>query len=273
MMVKMPTAKSQVPRTFKRTQPEKILTISIVSHGNATDVEQLLSSLLLHEVVNRFQIIVTDNLGNDFPDSQQENYVVIRNEQPRGFAHNQNNAFLHAEGEYFCVLNPDVVLVQSVFDQLIGRIASGQADIVAPLVVDADGTVQDSFRNLPTPFELFRRRFMKQIHMSQLPTNNGLFSPDWVAGMFVLMKTDTYEQLGGFDEKYHLYFEDVDICVRAKLYGISLFVDTKAKIQHNAHRSSKKSLKYLFWHLKSASQFFLSDVYRQARKAKTKKLF
>jgi GT2 family glycosyltransferase len=245
-----------------------LITISIINHGTAREIEQLLESLFNHEQRDNFQILITDNLGNDIPDTGYENCTVLRNEEPKGFAHNQNAAFRHARGEYFCVLNPDIVFVQSVFDRLVERITFGQADIVAPLVVDSQGLFQDSFRDLPTPSELIRRRIGRKTHQVQLAKDSETIHPDWMAGMLLLMKAATFEQLGGFDESYYLYMEDVDICTRARLQGLSLVVDAGAKVQHDAHRSSKQSLKYLLWHLQSAWRFFRSPVYKNARKIK-----
>jgi len=245
-----------------------LITVSVVSHGNAREVEQLLESLIQHEQGEKLQILVTDNLSNDVPEMEYENCTVLRNKEPKGFAHNQNVAFRHARGDYFCVLNPDIVFVQSVFDRLVARIDTGHTDIVAPLVIDSQGLFQDSFRDLPTPSELIRRRLGRDTHHVQLAEDIETIRPDWMAGILLLMKAATYEQLGGFDESYYLYMEDVDICTRARLQGLSLLVDAGTKVQHNAHRSSKQKLRYLLWHLQSAWRFFTSPVYKNARKLK-----
>jgi GT2 family glycosyltransferase len=84
--------------------------------------------------------------------------------------------------------------------------------------------------------------------------------------MFWLMGSDVYRQLGGMDERYRLYFEDVDFCTRARLKGMKIVVDTKAQVQHDAQRSSRKKLYYLFLHIQSAFRFFMSNVYHQARR-------
>jgi GT2 family glycosyltransferase len=80
--------------------------------------------------------------------------------------------------------------------------------------------------------------------------------------MFMLMKSATYREIRGFDERYRLYFEDVEFCARARLAGLKLMVDTNVKIQHNAHRASRKEFIYLLWHLQSAIRFFTSPTYK-----------
>ena len=78
------------------------------------------------------------------------------------------------------------------------------------------------------------------------------------------MRSDTYRKLGGLNEKYRLYFEDVEFCTRARLAGLKLAVNTNVRVQHDAHRASRKKLIYLIWHIQSAIRFFTSPVYRKA---------
>ena len=140
------------------------------------------------------------------------------------------------------------------------------ADLIAPQIVNETGVIQDSFRSLPTPFELIRRRLPGYTFKPYQPDSDGMVRPDWIAGMFWLVRSEAYRQLGGMDEKFFLYLEDVDFCTRARLRGMKILVDTKIQIIHEAKRSSRKSLKYLFLHLQSAILFFTSKVYRQALK-------
>lgn len=248
------------------SQPNASITLSIVSHNDSKEVERLLSSLFLYEAEDKFQILLTDNLGNTLSSCPWKNCTLLHNDRLKGFAKNHNDAFHHATGRYFCILNPDVIFVQSIFENLMDRVDSGQADIITPVIIDSQNSFQDTFRDLPTPFELFRRRLLQRSHSVPLPKNVDVIAPDWISGTFLFMKTDVFQKLGGFDERYHLYMEDVDLCARARLQGLSILVDTSVKIQHDGRRSSKQSLKYLLWHMQSAWRFFRSPVYKDARK-------
>ena len=79
----------------------------------------------------------------------------------------------------------------------------------------------------------------------------------------MLMASETFRSLSGFDEKYHLYFEDVDFCARAKLAGLKLLVDTNVRVFHDAQRASRNNIIYLLWHIQSAIRFFTSSVYKK----------
>jgi len=251
-----------------------IITISVVSHGDANKIHTLLTSLKNYEQdTKRFQIILTDNLNNELPEigsTPWESLHILRNKRPVGFAHNHNRAFESAKGKYFAILNPDLVFEQPVFGKLIARLDSGQADLIAPRIVDENGTIQDSFRFLPTPHEIIRRRLPGYKFEALKADGNGLIHPDWIAGMFWLMKSDMYRQMGGMDVRYRLYFEDVDFCTRVQLKRKTLLVDTQVQVRHDAQRSSRRRLYYLFLHSRSALRFFMSSVYRQARQKTVK---
>ncbi len=245
-----------------------LLSVSVVSHGSAGQVSTLLDSLAAHEDRSRIQLILTANLGDDLPDvdpAPWASLTILRNERPRGFASNHNAAFLHAQHEFLCLLNPDVIFLEPVFEKLTGRIRAGEADIIAPLAVNEQGEVQDSFRSLPTPGELIRRRTIG----SRAPAafrGADLISPDWLAGFFLLLPSRLYADLGGMDERYRLYLEDVDFCTRARLKGCAIRLDPTVRFQHDGRRASRDDPRFLIWHLSSAARFFTSPVYRQARK-------
>jgi N-acetylglucosaminyl-diphospho-decaprenol L-rhamnosyltransferase len=247
--------------------PGPIATISIISHGDGLRLQACLASLETYEDAARLQMLVTDNLGQDLPDIKADGWHslrLIRNAVPQGFARSHNEAFKLAQGACFCVLNPDVELLEPTLDPLIAILDAGSANVVAPLVEDPEGRLQDSFRSLPTPWELVGRWLGRAPARVETPMAQ-LAYVDWIAGIFMLMHGSTYSALGGFDQAYRLYFEDVDLCTRARLLGLRVAVWTGLRVQHNARRASRRPGRHLMWHARSAIRFFASDAYRQAR--------
>lgn len=245
-----------------------MISISIVSHAQNALVNRLLTDLAIIEHQSEYEIVVTENIPDDIEITQDVAGKIVRcikNTRPKSFACNHNKALVNAEGEYYCVLNPDVRWVQPVFPNLLSHCESGEAQIMAPMVVDFNGAPQDSFRQIPTPGDLFQRRVLRRgLHpLAFLPGE--FVNPDWIAGIFMLMPSAVFREIGGFDERYRMYFEDVDFCARARLAGIRIGVDTRVVIQHEAHRSSRTSGKYFLWHVLSALRFFTSRVYRRIR--------
>ena len=251
-----------------------LITLSIVSHGDVEKIDSLLASLQKCESdTSRFQLIITDNLGNDlheFDHSPWASLHVLRNNHQVGFAQNHNSAFQLAKGKYFAILNPDLIFEQSVFEPLINSLNTHQADIIAPIIIDKDGSLQDSFRNLPTPFEIIRRRLPGYKFTALQPDYKGMIHPEWIAGMFWLMDSNVYRKLSGMDKRYRLYFEDVDFCTRVRLEGMKILVDSQIQVRHDAQRSSRKSPYFLFLHIQSAIRFFTSPIYLRAIQSRYK---
>lgn len=247
-----------------------LITLSIVSHGDTQKISNVLASLRKHEqnTASRFQLILTDNLKNNLPGADPAPWAslhMLRNDHPLGFAENHNRAFQLARGPYFAILNPDLIFEQPVFDSLLASLQTHNADLIAPMIVDENGLPQDSFRPLPTPVELIQRRMPGYTFQPPLPDADGMIRPDWIAGMFWLLRSETYRKLGGMDKGYRLYFEDVDFCTRARLQGMKLLVDSNLQVRHEAQRSSRVKLYYLALHTRSALRFFTSPVYRKIR--------
>lgn len=252
---------------------DSLVTLSIVSHGDSEKIVNLLGSLQKYEPdTKRFQLILTDNLENELPNFDSMPWAtmhVIRNKKQLGFAKNHNNALKLATGKYFAILNPDLIFEAPIFDSLIHVLEKHQADLIAPKIVDEKGVTQDSFRGLPTPLKLIQRRLLgEKIAESFQADVYGLIHPDWIAGMFWLMNSNTFRHLGGMNEKYRLYFEDVDFCTRARLHGMEIVVDSNLQVRHDAQRNSRRNLYYLFLHILSAIRFFTSSVYWQALRKK-----
>ena len=132
--------------------------------------------------------------------------------------------------------------------------------VVAPLVVAENGEMEDSARRFPTPFKILCKAF-GGCKGSDYAVKNEIIFPDWVGGMFMLFRRGVFEKLGGFDERYFLYYEDVDLCARLRLQGYEVALCPDAKVIHHAHRSSHTSLKFMNWHLTSMARFFCSSPF------------
>ena len=83
------------------------------------------------------------------------------------------------------------------------------------------------------------------------------FMPEWVAGMFMLFRAERYAALSGFDEGFRLYYEDVDLCVRAWRAGFGVLTTPSVQVIHRAQRASRRKLQYLAWHLASMARYFI----------------
>lgn len=243
-----------------------LLTIGIISHGQNQLVSGLLECLERVEPGMTFQVVVIENLQDQLPlPIERFSFPIhyLKNNKIQGFAANHNKIFglFGKDSEFFCVLNPDIRFDIDVFSLLLKTLQTGTPDIVAPFLFDSNGVAQDSFRELPNPFELVSRYTglsKTKIFENDLPE---IIFPVWIAGMFLLMPSKIFASLGGFDEKYRLYFEDVDFCLRARQSGYTLGVHKNIQVTHDSQRISHKNFRFLLIHIRSAIQFFTSRVY------------
>lgn len=243
----------------------KKLTLSIVSHGHRAHVATLLQQLARLDRGD-FEVILTLNLPEPVAlDALPYPVRLIQNPTPKGFGANHNAAFDKSNGDYFVILNPDIELPQDPFGPLLKLAERDSLNICAPVILDAEGQVEDSARNFPTPYGLFKRLLCRLLGRSIVPDtlrqDADTLQPDWVAGMFVMVARQTYLRLGGFNDAYFLYFEDVEFGARARLAGCHILVCKQARVIHQAQRDSHRQVRFMWWHLQSAAKFFLSFVY------------
>ena len=209
------------------------------------------------------EVILTLNLSEQLPFSTDDfsfPVVLLANSAPKGFATNHNQAFAKSTGQFFCVMNPDIQLIDDPFRALLTCLDDVGVGVAAPLVLREDGAIEDSARRFPTPLTILCKAVGKCKDSDYLIEEKPI-QPDWAAGMFLLFPRAVFERLGGFDQRYFLYYEDVDICARLRLLGYAVVLCPQAKVIHHAQRTSHRSVRYLRWHLTSMLRFFLSPVY------------
>ncbi len=238
-----------------------MIEVSIVSHGHGGMVERLVSQLLEFPAVQR--VILTLNLPERVAFRGHPKVLLIENAQPKGFGANHNAAFGQSHAQYFCILNPDIEFRSDPFGELLQCHQHTQAGIVAPLILNPGGGIEDSARYFPTLFGLIKKILRLDDGRFPLKSDNQPWSPDWVAGMFMLMTSTVFERLGGFDERYFLYYEDVDLCRRVRQLGMSIVVCPTASAIHDARRDSHRKLKHLRWHLASMARYLCPFGKRQ----------
>lgn len=180
---------------------------------------------------------------------------LIQNSSRKGFGANHNAAFAHVESIYFAILNPDLRLRDNPFPALIDALRDLAVGVVAPSIVNPAGKVEDSARKFPSPISIF----CKVLGLAKSPEYAIRAEPlqvDWLAGMFLVLSSETFRTLDGFDEEYFLYYEDVDLSWRLKRLQRSALLLPGVSAVHDARRESRRNPRYLLWHASSMLRFF-----------------
>ena len=233
--------------------------VSVVSHLQARLVKSLLEDLAGHcrETV---AVILTLNVDEPLPFEVGDfGYPIelVRNSSARGFGANHNAAFRLCQRRTFCALNPDIRLAANPFPALLEELQRDRTGVVAPRIVDPSGRTEDSARRFPT-LRILVAKALGRASALDYEIGPAPFSPDWVAGMFMLFTHDAFRAVGGFDERYFLYYEDVDICARLRAADYAVRLVPAVSAVHHARRASRSDWRHRAWHLQSVLRYLLT---------------
>ena len=235
------------------------VTVSIVSHRQSALLPPLLDSLAQYCQEHIETVLLTHNVLGDALSAAHYPLPVqpLFNRRPQGFGANHNRAFHSCRTPWFLVLNPDVRFTSDAVGALLQR-ATPQTGLLAPGEVDAQGNDHTELRGAVTPGELWRRHVL---HRPDIAPKRG----GWVRGMFMLIRSDVFAQLHGFDEGYRLYCEDFDLCARIMLAGYDVRQHADIKIIHDWQRHSRRSPLSTLRHVRSLQRMWHSPIWEQYR--------
>lgn len=248
------------------------VTVSVVSHGHGDQVMQLLCTLHALCALHVGHVVLTINVPEPTLVTQVQarhwafELTLLQNPQPKGFGANHNAAFGYSALDYFCVLNPDIDFDVDPFTDLILKLAAPLVGCSFPVQVDTAGRLQDHARSVPSPAALLGRYNPFGVTRQAQPQPR----PDWINGAFMLFRADVFRLVSGFDERYFMYCEDVDICLRLQLAGYGLS-RSDVKVTHAAHRSSRVNPQHLVWHVVSLLRLWTSSPYRKFNRLQQKR--
>ena len=188
-----------------------------------------------------------------------------------GFAKGHNFAFkqLKEKSLVHLILNPDIYFFKKDMEEFLKWFINTDCVLAIPQVMYPNEKKQNVVRNIPTPISLIKRKVINN-YDEILIANNVIQEIPFSHGCFFAFKSDVFYKLKGFDERFFMYMEDIDIWLRAKYYGKTV-INTNYKIYHYFRKGSSKNIKLFFYHLISAFKFFRK--YKKADNEFFKKIF
>lgn len=233
------------------------LSVVIVNYNVMHFLEQCLNSVRKAVKNIESEVFVVDNNSVDgsvkmvrekFPEVN-----LIVNPDNRGFSKANNQAIKIAKGEYVLLLNPDTVVEDDTFEKIIKFMdAHEDAGGLGVKMVDGKGKfLPESKRGLPTPAVAFYKIFglsklfpkskiFGQYHLTYL-NNDEIHEVDVLSGAFMLIRKPLLDKIGGLDESYFMYGEDIDLSYRITKEGYKNYYFPKTRIIHYKGESTKKS--------------------------------
>jgi GT2 family glycosyltransferase len=229
------------------------VTVVVVTHNSADVLGDCLASIDLHAPGTR--VIVVDNASNDGSMElacAAPFVTVIPSAENEGFSRANNRALRTIEAEFALVLNPDARLTSSTIPNLLAAADRHvEAAALGPKTVYEDGKVQVSFGpDLTLSSEYRQRRLVKGVKAGETWALEALRAAtaderdvDWVSGSCMLLRMSAARAVDFFDERYFLYEEDADLCLRLRKAGGSVRFIPEALVIHQLGASMAKASK------------------------------
>ena len=231
----------------------------VVTHGPDPELDRCLAAL----APQVDELVVVAN-----PPAPEVDATLIVNDRTLGFAANANKGIAATSAPYVVVANPDTEPSQDAVEILAEFARTHpRAGVIGPQLLFPDGRWQPSRRRFPTvsgtivrrtPLRAILRPETRQLdhyHLQDRPSEP--VQTDWMLGAFLLLRRETVDELGGFDEGYRLYGEDIDLCYRAAKAGWERWYLPQATVRHSHaavtdhHFLTRRTL----WHWRSIARF------------------
>jgi len=247
-------------------QEEKHITASIVVYKENLKVLENAIDSFLGSPLSKKLYIIDNSPSNEFKNKIQNDSVeYIYSNKNVGFGKGHNSILhkLTSENKYHLILNPDVRFHPEILEKLVLKMESNESfSMIAPRVLNSNNELLYTARRYPSLFELIFRFlgiFKKFTIRGEYKNQNHKqsFSPDFVQGSFMLFKTEDLLRLKGFDERYFMYMEDVDICRKIDLSGKRKLYFPATEIIHTHRKGSSKEFRLFFIHISSIIKYFI----------------
>jgi hypothetical protein len=189
-----------------------------------------------------FEVIVLDNASTDNSISQIRKHFprvkIIISRENVGFARGVNTAAKKAEGEYLVFLNSDTVLEENALSAMITYMKDNpKTGVMGGCLVNKDTSTSASYGSFYSLFNVFSMLFFQR----RRQLFDKITAVDWVSGGFMFIRRDLFLELGGFDEHFFMYIEDMELCFRIAKKGLKAIYFPKAKASHVGQGSSNRT--------------------------------
>jgi len=244
----------------------KILTGSLVVYKNNLVI---LKAVVESLPKDNFKLVVVDNSPTD---SLREFFSAVANveyvhlESNVGFGKGHNIAFerVKVQSEVHFIINPDIYCDSSVFLNIASKMRGDDTiGLLGPKILYPSNKLQYSCRLLPTPLDLIIRRIpIKAFKAWYFQTNElpvGVYEKmlevPFVLGCFIVVKPALFDEVGGFDERFYMYLEDVDLCRKIqKTHRVVYYPEVI--VYHHYAKGSRTNFKLFLIHLQSVISYF-----------------
>lgn len=233
------------------------LSIIIVNYNVKEFLQNLIHSIEKASSNISKEIIVIDNASDDGSvDIVKEKFPSVKfiiNKNNIGFGSANNQGLEIAQGKFILFINPDCIVSEDTFDKMIHFFQKhSECGLAGCKILNSDGSLQLACRrSFPGPWTSFTKvtglsnlfpksKIFARYNLTYLDENK-TYEVDAVSGSFMMIRREIYEKVGGFDEQFFMYGEDLDLCYRVQQSGYKVFYFHDTQIIHYKGESTKRS--------------------------------
>lgn len=243
------------------------VTGGIVTYNNEKIIKKCIRTILEYTKNIDFKLYVYDNCSCDGTVSViEQNFpevTVMRSRKNEGFGRGHNRIMAQVDSVYHVLINPDIVAETPVIEQMVSYMEKHQSiGILLPKVLNTDGTEQFLPKRQPdfkfvvmskfAPFKYYRKLYTGETEIADRPVKC-----QNISGSFFIIKTEILKALGGFDERYFMYFEDADLAQRVINAGGSIVYHPDFCVYHEWKRDNTRSMRGICIFLCSMFKYML----------------
>ncbi len=253
------------------------LAIVVVNYNTGDHLGRCISSAYGSTTELALDVVVVDNASRDgSAERAVEMHPALRllqNPVNRGFAAGANQGIRETDAPFVLLLNPDTQITGGTLEAFL-KIAKERPSVgvVGPLVRNPDGSVQPSARKVPGMWEGLVHAFLGRIAPDNRFSRSYTMAEwdrtserevEWIAGSAMLLRREAVEAVGGFDEEYFMYVEDVDLCTRLREAEWTVLFSPELEVTHETGVSVRSAPRRMaFEHSRSIYRYFSKHVAR-----------
>ncbi|MEO0071449.1 MAG: glycosyltransferase family 2 protein [candidate division WOR-3 bacterium] len=251
------------------------ISVIFINYNTTVYLDKAISTFKQTEPEQDLEVIVVDNASQDYNRVQMicQNHGarLLRLSQNLGYGAAANRGARYAQGKYLAVANPDIEFLPGAVTRLLSFLEDNpDVGVVSPQLIYPDGTPQPSCRRLPKLRYLFAGRrspllrffpgypLAKEFLYLGIDQAKEPVEVESVIGAFMLFRREAFETVGGFDERFFMFAEDLDICLRLHQKKWRVFLEPRARICHYYGGVRRKRRRFSEFHrIKSLYLFFI----------------
>ncbi|HQP91522.1 MAG TPA: glycosyltransferase family 2 protein, partial [Candidatus Omnitrophota bacterium] len=254
------------------------LSVSIVNYNSGDSLRKCLESIKNNIKTDGYEVIVVDNNSSDGSELCIRDYPFVRlikNRMNYGASIAKNQSFRESDSKYVLILDSDIEILPGCLERLMDFLEKNKkAGIVGPRVLFGDLRPQHSsnkhfpgfislFLNKLFFFSNIRYAFYRSMAGSWFLKKrySGLEEAAWLGGMCLLARKDLLDKIKGMDERFFIYYDDVDLCLRTRVEGYKVYYLPEASVVHHMGKSFGGFNKFLFLRIYESELYFFEKHY------------